>query len=243
MSRHPVILAIREDCEFSRELRGRGYEVLNLPLISTRPAADLGRFRRVLSGIGRFDAIFITSPAAAKVLADELDEEMAARLPTVYVLGGRAKKVLEDRGIMVEYREAANTTDDLLDELGESGFAGETILFLRGDKSLRAIPERLARVAAVEEAIVYESVEVPIENEEAVDRLRSKKVDWVCFFSPSAVESYAGRGLPLRVRAAAIGDTTAARARSLGIPVGFVSGRASAIEFARGLARHIKSFE
>jgi uroporphyrinogen-III synthase len=239
----PMILVLREDCDFSRELRKHGYEVLNLSLIATRPLADLTRLRELLGEVGRFDAIFITSRAAATVLTDELKRREPVALPLVYVLGGRAKKVLAECGIAVEYRESANTAAELLDELGESGFAGKSILFLRGDRSLRTIPERLGKVATVEEAVVYETVAVPIENEEAVGRLQSGQVDWLCFFSPSAVESYSDRGFPLGVKAAAIGETTAARARSLGFSVDFVSERTSPIKFAKGLARYIESFE
>jgi uroporphyrinogen-III synthase len=243
LSDRPAILVLREDCDFSRELRRHGYEVLNLPLIATRPVPDLSRLRELLGEADRFDAVFITSPASATVLTSELSAEAISSLPTVYVLGGRAKRVLDDRGVAVEYRESANTAGELLDELGESGFVGKTILFLRGDKSLRTIAERLGRIATVEEAVVYETVDAPIENDETVDRLRSGEIDWVCFFSPSAVESYVARGLPKGVRSAAIGETTAASARSRGFLVDHVSERASATEFARGLARHIESFE
>ena len=239
-----TIVVLREDCEFSRELRTHGHEVLNLALISTRPVADQTQLREVLAEVGRFHAIFITSQAAAKIVAGALAEREPVQLPTVYVLGGRAKKVLDDRGIAAVYRESANTASELLDGLGESGFVGKTILFLRGNRSLRTIPERLGNAAAVEEVVVYETIEVPLnDDDEAIRKLRSRQVDWICFFSPSAVESYAERGFPLGIKAAAIGETTAARARSLGFSAGYVSERASAIEFARGLARHIESFE
>ena len=242
MNGRPVILAIREDCDFSRELRQYGYEVLNLPLISTRPVRDLTRFRELLGNLDRFDAIFITSPVAAAVLVDELSKGKPVSMPVVFVLGRRAKMVLDEYGVLAEYTGSANTAGELIDELGESGFAGKTILFLRGDRSLRTIPERLGNVATVEEAVVYETVEVPI-DEGAADRLRSGQVDRLCFFSPSAVASYVSRGLPLSVTVAAIGETTAEKARSLGFSVDYVSDRASAIEFAEGLSRYIKYFE
>jgi len=243
LKERPMILVLREDCDFSRELRKHGYEVLNLPLIGTRPAADLSRLRELLGEVGRFDAIFITSRASAAVLADEVKKGEPLSLPTVYVLGGRAKRVLDEYGVAAEYRESANTATELLNDLGESGFAGKTILFLRGDRSLRTIPERLGNVATVEEAVVYKTVEVPLENDEAVGRLQSGQVDWLCFFSPSAVESYLDRGFRLGVKVAALGETTASRARSLGFSVDFVSEKASASGFAKGLACYIESFE
>ena len=112
--------------------------------------------------------------------------------------------------------------------------------------SLRTIPERLSEVADIEEVVVYETVDVPVENEEAVERFAAGKVDWLCFFSPSAVESFKKRNFATEgseLKVAAIGETTARSARSHGYNIDFISERASAIEFAKGLARHIKDIE
>lgn len=246
MNGSPAILSFREDCDFSRELRKEGFEVLNLPLIGTRTAADLSEFHEFFSVIQDFDSIFVTSPAAATVLADEIRDDLADSLPKVYVLGRRTKNLLESSGIPVKYSETANTADQLLAELGESELSGKTILFLCGSKSLRTIPDRLRGIAAVTEAVVYETVELPIERTKIPDRLRRGQVGWMCFFSPSAVESFAGRRLTVGAPApsvAVIGETTGEKARSLGFSVDFVSDRASAVDFARGLAKHIKNIE
>ena len=246
MKRSPVILALREESEFSRELRDQGFEVLNLPMIETRRLSDLSQLRQHLAEIERFDHIFLTSRASAGVLADELNPELLSKLPPVHVLGEKAREILEKHGVTVKYKESANTANGLLDMIGESTFAGTSILFIRGEMSMQTIPQRLGAVAKVEEAVVYETVDAPIGNEEAVVRLFSGDVDWLCFFSPSAVESFKRRNFPNggnRPRAAVIGDTTAQSAHSLGYVVDFVSERASAVDFARGLARHINGIE
>lgn len=246
MSERPVILVLREESEFSRELREQGFDVLNLPMIETQKVSDLTPFRELLAEVERFDHIFLTSRASAAALANELTPELLSKLPTVHVLGDRAKEILESKGVAVKYKESANTADELLDMLGESRFAGSSILFIRGEMSLRTIPERLGKFADIQEAIVYETVDAPIENEEAVERLASGEVEWICFFSPSGVESFGRREFAIggrELRVAVIGETTAEGARSHGFGVDFISERASAIEFARGLARHIKGIE
>ena len=246
MKNAPVILALREESEFSRELRDQGFEVLNLPMIETQRLSDLSKLRKHLAEIERFDHIFLTSRASAGVLADELTPDLLGKLPPIHVLGEKAKDILEKQGAAVKYKESANTADELLNMIGESTFAGSSILFIRGEMSKRTIPERLGSVAKVEEAVVYETVDVPVENDEAVERIGAGGVDWLCFFSPSAVESFARRNFANdgnRPKAAVIGDTTARSARSYGFDVDFISERASAIDFARGLARHIKGFE
>ena len=244
MKLRPVILALREDCDFSRELRTRGFQVLNLPLVKAHSLADLRDFRELLASIERFDGVFITSPVAASVFVDEIAAAGVNKTPVVYVLGERSRSVLGACGIAIDFREAPNTADELLDELDVSRFQGQNVLFVRGDRSLRTIPERLAGVANVEEAVVYETVNVEINDGAVLERLESGEIDWLCFFSPSAVESYVKRGLPRDgVHIATIGDTTAKKAVELGLLVSFVSDRASATAFAEGLARHIESFE
>ena len=215
-------------------------------MIKTRRLLDLSQLRKHLAEVERFDHIFLTSRASAAVLADELTPELLSKLPPVYVLGNRAREILEKHGVTVKYDGSANTADELLDTIGESTFVGKTILFIRGEMSMRTIPERLGAVAEITEAVVYETVDVAVDNDEAVERLSAGKVDWLCFFSPSAVESFARRDFANdgnRPKAAVIGDTTANSAREQGFVVDFISERASAIDFARGLARHIKGFE
>lgn len=246
MSGLRTILVLREDCEFSRELRGRGYEVYNLPLIATRTLSDLSTFRELLADVRRFDHIFLTSRASAAVLADELTPEVRNALPAVHVLGARSKTILENAGVEVDYNDAANTADELLKGIDTAAVAGTRVLFIRGDKSLRTIPERIGPIAEVEEAIVYETVDVPLANEAAVERLNAGEIDWLCFFSPSAVDSFADRQIlrrTVRPKVAVIGETTARAARSRGFAVDFISERAEAGDFARGLAGYIESFD
>ena len=246
MSERTTILVLREECDLSRELGELGYSVFNLPMIETRPVSDLTQFDEKLATVERFDHIFLTSRASAEILADHLTPEIRTKLPVVTVLGSRARDMLENAGVRVKYSEKANTADELLDELGTLELAGSSILFIRGEKSLRTIPERLGQIAEIEEVVVYETVEAPLANDAAVEAIRSGNVAWLCFFSPSAVDSFANRELlngTATPKAAVIGETTARAARSHGFSVDFISDRATSIDFARGLARHIKSFE
>ncbi|HTH51190.1 MAG TPA: uroporphyrinogen-III synthase, partial [Pyrinomonadaceae bacterium] len=56
-----------------------------------------------------------------------------------------------------------------------------------------------------------------------------------CFFSPSAVEAFEKRFGVGEVTVAAIGDTTAARARALGFKIGLVASKATNSIFAQEL--------
>lgn len=226
-------------------MRSRGFEVINLPMISTRIKSDLSSFKKIFESVCEFDAIFITSATAATVFTEEVERSGTTDLPSVYVLGERSRDLLAGRGIGVRYIERANTANQLLDYFGESRFAEKRVLFVCGDRSIRTIPDRLGRIATVVEAAVYETEDAVMEDNEALRRVGNGGFGWACFFSPSAVDSYMRMELPLQgsVRIATIGSTTADAVRSYGFNVDFVSQKASARYFAMSLADHIESFE
>lgn len=245
MTTFPAILVLREDCEFSRAMRSRGYEVINLPVIATRIKSDLSFFQRIFESVSEFDAIFITSRTAASVFAGEVARGHKSDLPAVYVLGERSRDVLAGRGIAIQYSETVNTANELLDHFDEARFADKKVLFICGNRSIRTIPERLRGIATVVEVAVYETVDAVPEDAEVFRRVQSGEFGWACFFSPSAVDWYMKRQLPLEgsVRIATIGAMTADSVRSYGLDVDFVSEKANARYFANSLADHIESFE
>ena len=238
------ILVLREDGLFSRQLRDRGYDVGNMPLIATRRIGDLSRLKELLVSPERFVGIFVTSITAAEVLAEELAEIARDKVPTIYVHGTRSREFLGSRGFRLEFEESANTVNDLIDKFGLSRFSEQHLLFVRGDRSLRIVPDRLGAVAKVDEVVVYETVEVPMDPA-ALEKLgHPAEFDRLCFFSPSAVDSYVNRGFVTEAhspRIAVIGETTAQAVVSSGLKIDYISQGASQTEFAKGLARHIEN--
>jgi uroporphyrinogen-III synthase len=167
----------------------------------------------------------------------------------IYALGARAVSELKAGGFEPNTFDRANTATELLSGFGPGEFSGKKFLFLRGDRSLRTIPEKLAGIAIVDEVVVYRTSDVVIDpaiREEISGRLNAGTLDWVCLFSPSAAESFV-RQVPAAknstARFAAIGDTTAARARELGLKVGFISERANSKDFAATFMEHINEIE
>ncbi|HEY2865863.1 MAG TPA: uroporphyrinogen-III synthase [Pyrinomonadaceae bacterium] len=242
-----TILVIRNDDKFSSTLREAGFNVVNLELIKTRPLEDLSELRDKLSNLREYDGIFFTSPVAAEIFVKVRNGSNSFH-GSVYALGGRALQVLESAGLRVKSAIDANTADEMLTEFGSAEFEGRRYLFVRGEKSLRTIPDVLKNLAAVDEVAVYKT-ESPEIDAAKVDGLRSRilegEIDLVCFFSPSGVERFAELlGDTARdKRCAAIGKTTADAAQQAGFNVEFISPRSNADDFARGLIGHVKSIE
>lgn len=245
----PVVLAVRYDDQFSTFLRSGGCDVLNLALIRTAPADDLSDLHKTLGRIENYDGLFFTSPVAARVFAEQSVATERIFIGKIYALGERAKTVLENSGFEVIQPENANTAEDLIVFFDEAEFSGKRMLFVRGDVSLRTIPKLLEGKATVDEVIVYKTSQIrPDESVVSVisERLEGGEIDWLCFFSPSGVESF--RGLFAldayeSVKVAAIGDTTARKAREAEMHVDFVADKATLEDFAAGLIEHINNIE
>ena len=238
----PGVLVIRKDDQFSQILRDAGLEVINLELIKTQPVADLAALREKLDRLSNYDGLFFTSQASAEVFAGQYGERNDYKGP-VYVLGERARKVLESTGLNVVFRDSANTISELLSSFDSSEFEGKRFLFLRGDKSMRTIPDFLKGRATVEEVIVYETKSVRPDDATLSDltaRIKKAEIQWVCFFSPSGIEQFQKLfGADSSVNVAAIGTTTAQKAESFGFSVQFISNRSTAEDFANGLIERI----
>lgn len=247
MSNGSAILVLRSNDAFSARLRETGREVINLELITIKPIDDTTEIDRELEEVENFDGLFFTSPSAATAFLSAMKRTGRVLSACPYVLGERTKTIFQDAGISVNFAAGANTAAEMIAAFGEAEFAGKRLLFVRGDRSMRTIPELLAGKAEVEEMVVYRTLDRPPDAELASDlseRLRSGEIGWACFFSPSAIDVFCRVFKTAElgsVRIAAIGSTTALKAREGGLNMGFVSQRARAVDFANELIEHIKN--
>ncbi len=245
----PTVLVVRPDGRFCDVLRTNGCEVINLELIKTEEVSDLSELDAAIHQIDTYEGIFLTSPVAAEIFLRHLKAESRKFADKVYVLGERARTVLLGSELNVMSRPGANTAEELINSFGLSEFAGKDLLFIRGDRSVRTIPLLLGKIARVDELVVYKTIETAPEKsvvDGVENKLKAGGIDCACFFSPSGVDSFmtnfAGSDLDT-VRAAAIGETTAGRAKEVGLDVVFVSKRANEEDFAAGFAAYIKNIE
>lgn len=244
MKNAPQILVVREFDKFSSRLKDAGFEIINFPAIQTVPLEDLGKLDEKLEALEKYDGLFFTSPQATQVFLERKPESDFRG--KIYVLGGRTKLLFENAGFEIVFSAGANTAEEFITSFPKSEFAGKKFLFPRGDKSLRAIPELLKRVAEVDEIVVYRTIENAVDEnliEEIREKLRRARIDWICFFSPSAIESFLktfGDFSLNEIKIAAIGATTAKKAAAENLKVEFVSPKASAEDFAFGLIEHLR---
>ena len=232
------VLVLRRRDEFSRTLESRGLPVINCHVIETEPIEDLTEFEKIIERIGDLDAIFLTSVSAANVLARYAETVRAGFQGRLIVLGRRSFDILKDTGLEIEFDERASSARELLDGLDIERFKGSRVLFIRGERSLRTIPERLGGIAEVEEAIVYRTkeIEIPGELKQRILRdLEDGEIAMACFFSPSGVESFErqiGLDQLAKVEIGSIGETTAVALRERGVQVGLIASISEGTVFA-----------
>ena len=134
------ILVIREFDKFGRILIENGFNVINLPLIETKPLEDLREFETKLKNITNCDGIFLTSKNAARVLADKLREQGINYGGKVYVLGKSGFEILKNANLDLVFDETANTAEEMLEDIKPEELRDRRLLFVRGEKSLRVVP-------------------------------------------------------------------------------------------------------
>lgn len=236
------ILVVRRNDDFSRRLTKSGLSVTNCPVVRTEPLEDLSRLRDAISRTDDFDGVFITSAAAAEIFAASVREGgYGAR---IFVLGRRGFDILKDAVTDVVFYDFVGSAEQLVDAIGIEQLRAKRFLFVRGERSMRAIPDKLAGIADVEEVVVYRTVNVPVAEVEK-QGIREKAADrqfaMACFFSPSGVESFVGQfgpGILDLTTLAAIGETTAGALRTYHKKVSVIARRPD--EFADAVIEYCK---
>jgi uroporphyrinogen III methyltransferase / synthase len=209
---------------FSRLLRERGAEALEVPAIEIRPVAATAELDRSVQELaeGRYDWLVLTSVngvAALRGRAEALRRKLPGRA-RVAAVGPATEAALRDWGVAPDLvPEVATTT-----ALGLSFPPGRgEVLLARAD---RANPELGAALRAkgwrTREVVAYHTVPVGELDPATRGRLDRGEVDWVAFTAASTVEGFVrgyGAPPPSGVRVAAIGPVTAAAAHAAGMRV------------------------
>lgn len=168
------------------------HEPLVIPVLSFGEGRDRARFRELVSQ-GSWDWIAMTSRKAAEALLDVRDK--GARIPRgakIAVVGEGTAEVLRRGGITPDLHGDEPNAASLADAIAHAK-GTRSVLFLRGRRSRRELPDRLTAAGiAVEELEVYttEAAEfdaTPIRKALAAGQLAASVVS-----SPSAAEAIRG---------------------------------------------------
>lgn len=239
------ILVVREFDDFSRTLSESGFSIINCPTIETVVLENLDEFDKQISELEIYDGVFLTSANAAKVFRRKLRERNIGFNGKIYILGRRTFDLLKDERLDLFFDETANTAREMLERIASEDLEDKRFLFVRGEKSLRVIPDFLKIIASIDEVIVYKTEKIAIEVDRVIElceKFKNGEIACACFFSPSAAESFIeqfGAANLHQTKIAAIGKTTAEFFERRNLMVDFISPKTRAEDFAVELINYL----
>jgi uroporphyrinogen-III synthase len=243
----PTVLVVRKFDNFSRILTENGFSAINCPAIETVAHGNLRGLSAKISARS-YDGIFLTSQKATEIAAEEIFTKNFSFGGKVYVLGKSSFERLKDKNLDLFFREEANTAREMLEAIPPADLKGKRFLFIRGEKSLRTIPEFLKDFAEVDEEVVYETRPATVEEtlkKEIEAKAKSGEIVAACFFSPSGAESFLGQfdaRILHQTKIAAIGTTTAGYFAGRDLKVDFTPTKANSEDFAIELVDYLGKF-
>jgi uroporphyrinogen-III synthase len=246
-------------------LQEAGLEPVCLPLVETRPVADLSPLDRALARLSDYDWVAFTSARAAEIVlhrARRLGIPLGP-LATPRVCAGPATATALVEGgwradLVVAPYTAARAAGAMRPILGggrgagpQAGWPGGARVLLPRAAAGRDVLATSLRAAGatVDDLPLYETVPDPVRAAEAATRLLAGQFRAVLFFSPSAVEGLrralstasdgSGASLPPGVLVACIGPTTADAAEGAGWRVDVLAPDTTARSLVDALAAHL----
>ncbi|HQU81746.1 MAG TPA: uroporphyrinogen-III synthase [Pyrinomonadaceae bacterium] len=237
-----TILVVRKFDNFSRILQEKGFSVINCPTIETVEVENSEDLSAKIAAKD-YDGIFLTSQKAAEIAERQVFSKINFG-GKVYVLGRKSFEILKDKNILLSFDTAANTAQEMLENIAPRELKDKKFLFIRGERSLGTVKSFLKKIASVDEEIVYETRKIVIEDS-LKNEIKAKKGEIVCtsFFSPSGAESFLeqfGARLLETTKIAVIGKTTAEFVEKQNLKADFIAKKASAEDFAVELVESLK---
>jgi uroporphyrinogen-III synthase len=243
------VLVVRKFDDFSRILSENGISVINCPTIRTVVREDLKDFSVKLETIDNYDGIFLTSSMATNIFLQKFRENKLKFRGKFYVLGKRSFDLLKSENLNLVFDETANTAREMLEKIKTDDLKNKRFLFIRGEKSLRVVPDFLSEIATIEETIVYRTEKAPvvIDKINAIAQLIKKnEISCAVFFSPSGAESFSeqfGADNLHQIKIATIGKTTADFFEKRNLKVDFIASKTMVKDFAIEFIEYLKYFE
>ena len=209
--------------ELSGRLRALGAEVVEIPTIEIRPAADYGPLDRAIENLATYDWLIFTSVNGVRRFVERLDlsaTDWRALRARIAAIGPATRKAVEALHLKVDLMGAEYVAEGLVEAFRAWDLAGKRILLPRAAVARDLVPDALRSVGATVDVVEAYRTEVPDEAAELVTRMGVP--DCITFTSSSTVRNFveiAGAGRLTAVRVVSIGPVTSETARSLGVEV------------------------
>lgn len=233
--RRVAVTRAREQApELGERLRALGAEVIELPLIAVKPAADRELLNDVFAELGGYDWAVFTSANGVNGFFEEFlarfDDIRALGLLRFAAVGDATATAIRARHIRVECQPKVATAAALADALIATGSLDSAkILVVTGNLNRDELILKLEEARAiVDRCQVYRTDQTNLATDPSAADFRARGADAVLFASSSAVQSFVDQAAALRLAkdarrplAGSIGPQTSETMRKAGLPVDF----------------------
>jgi uroporphyrinogen III methyltransferase / synthase len=233
--RRIVVTRAREQAgDLRRKLELLGADVLELPLVEIRPAADRETMLEIFAEVGQYDWLVFTSANGVRNFFDLFLEGFrdlrALGVMRIACVGEATARLVRALHLEVEICPGGGTSEELAEALIATGSLDSAkVLVITGNLNRDTLVKKLEAARAIVDTFqVYENVRGNLAGNAAAEDFRQSGADAVLFASSSAVRAFAAQaGLLQPVAggkhplAGSIGQRTSEAMRKAGIPVDF----------------------
>ena len=233
-----------------RELSARGAVPVVFPLLSFAEPDDFAPLDRAIAGIQQFDWLILTSAQAVRAVTERA-RDLQQPLPgtggrlRIACVGPVTAASTRKADLPVEYVAVTHNGVALANELG-SKLQGAKVLLPRSDRANPDLPAALARFGAqVTEVIAYRTLRPAETGPVGVTKIVDGQADAILFFSPSAVQHFAGliddrklHQIQGELVITAVGPVTANALREAGVQRAVVAQDTTAVSVVEALEKH-----
>jgi uroporphyrinogen III methyltransferase/synthase len=208
--------------DLARPLAELGAEVLFQPAIEIRPLASTDTSDRLLESLDRFDWLVFSSANGVRYFFERLEhigrDLRALGRIKIAAIGSATAGELAGYHLKADLVPDEFRAESLAQALA-GGAAGRRLLLVRASRGREVLAEELSKAGgAVEQVVVYESIDVEQPTPEIAERMAAGQIDWTTVTSSAIARSLAkmfGDSLE-RTRLVSISPITSTTLRELG---------------------------
>jgi uroporphyrinogen III methyltransferase/synthase len=219
---------IRGNAVFAEKILAQGGNPIQFDSIEIRDLTAAGNVQTVLQNLEDFDWIIFTSANGVSVtfaaLAKMDKDARSFAQAKVACIGSETTACFEQFGIKADFVPAVFTSSELAKQLAEStNLENKKIVMLRSAAAPKNLADALTKSGAIVADVGVYTVE-PGQNEPTVliEQIKTGKIDWLTFTSPSTVKAFFAKITPQLVRehgvkVASIGPVTSEQLTKLNV--------------------------
>jgi uroporphyrinogen III methyltransferase/synthase len=209
---------------------------------------DFTALDQAIAALDEFDWLILTSANAVRFFLErcrELDRWPREEKPKIAVVGPATQASLDATGLHAAFVPRAFNGAALADELAPQ-LPGRRVLLPRSDRATEDLLAALGAAGAdVTEVVAYRTTAPERLDDSCIGMICQGQVDAVIFFSPSAVQQFAGAvgaekfaQIGARTALAAVGPVTASAVRKAGAITAVEAPRSTSSGVVEALERH-----